>query len=57
MKKSASCAVYEAKQQAQSEYFRDIDTKNDRHKIFRIAQAIKDTSKDVAGESVNQMIR
>ena len=49
--------MYEAKQQAQSEYFRDIDTKNDRHKIFRIAQAIKDTSKDVTGESVNQVIR
>ena len=28
-------------------HFRDINTKNDRDKIFKIARAIKDTNKDV----------
>ena len=40
----------DAKEQAQSEYFQDINTKNYRNKIFKIAQAIKDTNKDVTGE-------
>ena len=50
MKKAASRAVYKAKQHAQSEYFRDINTNNDQNKIFKMARAIKDTNKDVTGE-------
>ena len=49
-KKAASRAVYDAKQQAQSEYFRDINTSNDLNRIFKTARAIKDTNKDVTGE-------
>ena len=29
-------------------HFRDINTKNDRDKIFKIARVIKDTNKDVS---------
>ena len=49
-KKGASHAVYKAKQHAQSEYFRDINTSNGRNKIFKMAHTIKDTNKDVTGE-------
>ena len=49
-KKAASRAVYDAKQQAQSEYFRDKNTYNDRNKIFKMALVIKDTNKDVTRE-------
>ena len=45
-KKVASRTVYDAKQQAQSEYFRGINT----NKIFKMAWPIKDTNKDVTGE-------
>ena len=37
-------------QQAQSKYFQDINSNNDRNKIFKMAWAIKDTNKDVTGE-------
>ena len=46
----ATLAVYKAKQHAQSEYFRDINTSNDRNKIFKMAHTIRDTNKDVTGE-------
>ena len=36
-KKAAIRAVYNAKQHTQSEYFREINTKNDRNKIFKMA--------------------
>ena len=49
-KKAARRAVYNAKQQAQSEYFSDINTNNNRNNIFKMAWAIKDTNKDVIGE-------
>ena len=42
--------MYDAKQQAQSEYFRDKNTYNDRNKIFKMALVIKDTNKDVTRE-------
>ena len=42
--------MYDAKQQAQSKYFQDINTNNDRNKICKMARAIKDTNKDVTGE-------
>ena len=44
-KKAASHVVYDAKQQAQSKYFQDINTNNDQNKIFKMARAIKDTNK------------
>ena len=50
MKKAARRAVYDAKQQAHSKDFQVINTNNDRNKIFKKAQAIKDTNKDVTGE-------
>ena len=40
----------DAKQQAQSKYFQDINSNNDQNKIFKMAWAIKDTNKDVTGE-------
>ena len=46
--------VYDAKQQAQPEYFRDLYRNNDRNKIFKMAWAIKDTNKDVTGEKCVQ---
>ena len=42
--------MYDAKNQAQSKYFQDINTNNDRNKTFKMARAIKDTYKDVTGE-------
>ena len=42
--------MYDAKQEAQSKYFQDINTNNDRNKICKMARAIKDTNKDVTGE-------
>ena len=42
--------MYKAKQHAQSEYFRDINTNNDRNKIFNMARAVKDTNKNVTEE-------
>ena len=42
--------MYDAKQQAHSKDFQVINTNNDRNKIFKKAQAIKDTNKDVTGE-------
>ena len=50
MKKAARRAVYDVKQQAHSKDFQVINTNNDRNKIFKKAQAIKDTNKDVTGE-------
>ena len=50
MKKAARRAVYDAEQQAHSKDFQVINTNNDRNKIFKKAQAIKDTNKDVTGE-------
>ena len=49
-KKAASRAVYDAKRQAQSEYFWDINTNNDRDRMFKRAREIKDTTKDVTRE-------
>ena len=49
-RKIVSHIAYDAKGQAQSEYFQDINTNNDRNKIFKMAQAIKDTNKDVTAE-------
>lgn len=49
-KKAASCALYDARRQAQSEYFREINTHNDRNKIFKMAQVIKGTHKDITRE-------
>ena len=49
-KKAARRTVYDVKQEAQSKYFQDINTNNDRNKIFKMARAIKDTNKDVTGE-------
>ena len=42
--------MYDAKQQAQSKCFQDINTYNDQNKIFKIARAIQDTNKDVTRE-------
>ena len=42
--------MYDVKQQAHSKDFQVINTNNDRNKIFKKAQAIKDTNKDVTGE-------
>ena len=42
--------MYVAKQQPQPEQFRDVNTNNDRNKISKMAQAIKDTNKGVTGE-------
>ena len=49
-KKAARRTVYDVKQEAQSKYFQDINTNNDRNKICKMARAIKDTNKDVTGE-------
>ena len=49
-KEASIYAVYYAKQQAQSKYFEDINTNNDRNKIFKMIQTVKDTNKDVTGE-------
>ena len=49
-KKSASCAGYDAKQQAHSENFRKINANNDQNKILKMAQIVKDTNKDVTGK-------
>ena len=38
---AASRAVCEAKQQTQSEYFRDINTKNDRHRFLEQRRQLK----------------
>ena len=42
------------KQQAQSKYSQDINTNNDRNKIFKMPRAIKDANKDVTGEKCVQ---
>ena len=42
--------MYDAKQQAQSEYFWDINTNNDQDEIFKVVRVIKDIIKDVTGE-------
>ena len=46
-KKNAYCTVYNAKQQAQSEYSQDINTENDQNKIFKMVWTTKGTSKVV----------
>ena len=43
-------SVYDAKQQTQSDYFRDTNTNNDRSKIFEMAWTIKYANKDVTRE-------
>ena len=43
-------SVYDAKQQTQSDYFRDTNTNNDRSKIFEMAWAIKYANEDVTRE-------
>lgn len=51
-KKRCNRALYDAKQQAQSEYIGDIDVNNDENKMFKMARAIKGTYKDVTNKCV-----
>ena len=53
-KKPASCALYDVKQHAQSDYFQGINTDNDRKKTFR---QLKIPIKRKLQKSVFAMIR
>ncbi len=50
VKRKAKTAVYTAKRDAQTEQFRDINSNNDKNKIFKMAHKMKRENLDVVGE-------